>query len=113
MHQFLMDHGFEGHRGGGGGFFFLLTLLLLGAATILFVRAIGRRRGWERYRPDSRRILDERFARGEIDRAEFEHRRAVLDGDEVIPPAPATTAPTPPPPTTPPASSDGGDTEES
>jgi hypothetical protein len=31
--------------------------------------------------PDPRRILAERFARGEISAEEFEERRRVLDGD--------------------------------
>jgi putative membrane protein len=31
-------------------------------------------------RPTSREILDERFARGEIDREEYEDRRAALQG---------------------------------
>ena len=87
----LMERGFDG-RDGGGFFFFLLTLALFGTAAYFLIRAIRRRRGWDGDRPDSRRILDERFARGEIDRSEYEHRKAVLDGDDVIPPAPATAA---------------------
>lgn len=108
MNTLLMDRGFDG-RDGGGFFFFLLTLVLFGTAIFFLVRAIRRWRGWDGSQPDSRRILDERFARGEIDRSEYEHRKAVLDGADVIPPAPAgavATTPTPPPsPSAPPEAS--------
>jgi len=37
--------------------------------------------------------LENRFALGQIDRAEFDHRKAVLDGADTVPPAPANPAP--------------------
>lgn len=83
--------------GDGKGFAFLLVLLLLGTGAFFVVRAIRQRRnGPALHGADARRLLDERFARGDIDRAEYEPRKAVLDGADVIPPAPAP--PTPPAP---------------
>lgn len=78
------------HRGGDGEFFFpLLLLLLLGVGLFVLWR---RRRGVPMGRAGARQVLDERFARGDIDRAEYEHRKAVLDGDDNVPPAPPRTA---------------------
>ncbi len=84
--------------GDGKGFFFLLFLALIGTGIFFAVRAIRRRRGGDQDRPSARRLLDERFARGDIDRAEYEHRKAVLDGADVVPPAPAAAPPTMPAP---------------
>ena len=82
----------------GKGFFFLLTLVLLGVGIFFLVRAIRRRRDGDTLPGrNARMTLDERFARGDIDRAEYEHRRAVLDGNDVIPPAPSRPAPPAPP----------------
>ena len=92
------------HRGGdhrGGGFFFLLLLLALVGGGLSLWR---RRRGDATVDPTpppappippvdgARALLDERFAKGEIDQAEYEHRRAVLAGES----APVVTAPQPP-----------------
>lgn len=77
-------------RGGGDGLEFLFTLLFLTLVGGLGWWLIRRRRGG----PEARRVasplqtLQERFARGEIDRDEFEHRKAVLVGADVVPPAP-------------------------
>ena len=88
----------------GEGFFFLLMLVLLGLGIFFVVRAIRRRREGDTLPGrNARMTLDERFARGDIDRAEYEHRKAVLEGSDVVPPAPAR--PAPPVPPAPPASS--------
>ncbi len=97
--SFLADRDRDGWGDGDGkGFAFLLFLLLLGTGIFFIVRAIRQRRnGPAMQRADARRVLDERFARGDIDRAEYEHRKAVLDGADVIPPAPAPPVPPAPP----------------
>ena len=87
----------EGGRGGPRAIFPLLILLLVGLAFV----AIRKRRGRHHHHHRSGSALDplrERFARGEIDRAEFEHRQAVLVGAEVIPPSPSTGGEAPPEP---------------
>lgn len=94
----------EGARGAGGGpkFFFLFLLLLL--AALLLGKAIRRRKYGETHGGYAMRhgggsamlTLQDRFARGEIDRVEYDHRKAVLDGADTVPPAPpaaATAAP--------------------
>jgi len=61
----------------GGPFILLLALVGIIAIVVWIVR-------WAN---DSRRsrtaldILNERFARGEIDKAEYEERRKLMDGD--------------------------------
>lgn len=82
-------------RGGVAGPRFLLPLLLLlllgGLATWLIRR---RRNGTDGSGSGSALdALRERFARGEIDHAEFDHRQAVLVGADVIPPSPTAGAP--------------------
>ena len=96
------------HRGGdhrGGGFFFLLLLLaLLGGGIYLWRRRRGDSTGDPTPPPappaptenSARALLDERFAKGEIDQAEYEHRRAVLAGDPMTPPVSAPPAPAAP-----------------
>lgn len=58
-----------------------LTMLLFWAAVIfVIVWAVRSTDGPRRRDGDSAsRILDERFARGEIDREEYEERRRILD----------------------------------
>ncbi len=88
----------------GGPFFFLLFLTLLGVGIYFLVRWIRRRRGLDAPQgPSAMNVLEDRFARGDIDRHEFEHRKAVLSGSDVVPPAPAggtatATRPAPPQP---------------
>lgn len=99
----------QASRGGDHGPRFLFPLLLILLLSLLFAKIIRRRRGdgMHSHRHGSpMQTLQDRFARGEIDRAEFEHRKAVLDGSDIVPPAPARTAPTqsaPPSPPAPPA----------
>lgn len=84
-------HGAE--RGGGGGFF-LFPLLLLLLAGFLFFR-IMRRGRYAAYAMNHGAMgtLSDRFARGEISRDEFEYRRAVLNKDKDVPPAPPFARP--------------------
>jgi len=76
-----------GHGWGGWVFGTLMMLLLWGGLVALVVFAIrgwGGSQGGDSGRPrvqDARAILEERFARGEISREEFEERRGVLDRD--------------------------------
>jgi putative membrane protein len=72
----------------GMGFGFLGMLLLwgiplalvLGGAVWLLRQATGARQLSGERQPTARQVLDERFARGEIDRAEHEAIRARLEG---------------------------------
>ena len=79
-------YGYEGHMWGGGGWFFLgplmMILFLAGivALVVLAVRWAGGE-GMGRSQASGRAPLDilrERFARGAIDRDEFEERRRAL-----------------------------------
>lgn len=77
-----MNSGWMGSYGGPGlfgmGLGMLLVWGLLIVALVLLLRwlAGGRRPG--RGRPDALEILAERYARGEIDRAEYEQKRRDL-----------------------------------
>ena len=97
-------------RGGSHGPRFLFPLLLLLLVFGLGTWLIGKRRG--KHGPSGSPgspmdTLQNRFARGDIDRSEFEHRKAVLLGEDDIPPAPARpqppVAPEPPMASEPPA----------
>lgn len=62
-------------------FVWLLFLALIVAGAVLVVRAFSDRSGPGHDRRGDRealRILEERYARGEMDREEFEERRRVL-----------------------------------
>ncbi len=85
-------------RGDHDGPHFLIPLLLLVLLGFVVATIVRRRRGHGHHRhgyghgsPIS--TLEHRFAVGEIDRDEFEHRKAVLDGSDNVPPAPARSAP--------------------
>lgn len=83
-------------RGGADGPGFLFPLLLLIGLFFAIRWLIRRRRGEHhvgRGHGSPMRTLQERFARGEIDRAEFEHRKAVLVGADEVPPAPHRPSP--------------------
>jgi putative membrane protein len=79
------DYGYYRHMHmWGGGFFFhpLLSLLVIVAIFAILARIFGwRHRGYGRYRGGGGAldILEERFARGEIDKTEFEEKRKLLN----------------------------------
>ncbi len=85
-------------RGGERGPHFIFPFLMLLLLAFLLTKVVRRRKygaaGGDWQHPGSpMQTLHDRFARGEIDRAEFEHRKAVLNGDDMIPPAPSQAAP--------------------
>ena len=81
---------YDGHMWGGGGhsWFFgplmmVFWLVVMVGAVVLIVRWLGASGHIEPRRKapgtDALNILRERFAKGEIDKAEFEERRALLE----------------------------------
>jgi putative membrane protein len=68
---------------GWGWFWVLLATAVLVAALIWVAAKLSSRRttSLDRTPGDALRILEERFARGEIDQAEFDQRRAALRDD--------------------------------
>ena len=75
---FLADH--AGHHAWPGALFGLLWLAVIGSILFLVVvRGCGRGGGRGRW-SSGRAILDERFARGEIDAEEYRRRRDELRG---------------------------------
>lgn len=81
------DRYYGHHMMWGGGwlgmvFGFLMMLLFVGAiavVVVLAVRWIGGQQGTGSRSKAALDILSERFARGEIDRAEFEERKRALE----------------------------------
>lgn len=79
-----MMYGWYGDGGIGGWVAMALMMLLFwgGVATVVILLIRGGQPGaWRSYGPppdDPERILNERFARGEIDATEFNERRAAL-----------------------------------
>lgn len=68
---------FEWH-GYGGGIMWIFWILII-VALVWFVVSAARRTGTPPYREKSaREILEERYARGEIDRDEFELKKKDL-----------------------------------
>jgi putative membrane protein len=68
---------FEGHGFGGGGmwiFWILLVIALIWFATF----ATRRESGPSKRQKSAREILEERYARGEIERDEFEQKKKDL-----------------------------------
>jgi putative membrane protein len=61
----------------GGGWMMLLFWIAVIAVAVMLFRRYGRASGLNR--PDALDVLRERYARGEIDEAEFEARRRVLE----------------------------------
>lgn len=85
----IASHG--GRSGGRPGPF--LFLLILGLFGLFLIRRKAHREGGRHGGASPMEHLQRRFVSGEIDQAEFEHRRGVLRADKNIPPAPATMAP--------------------
>ena len=75
---------YGGHHPGAGGWVVMTLLMLvfwggLVAITFAFVRLAMERRGAQQPPPDdARRLLDDRFARGEIDADDYTQRRELL-----------------------------------
>ena len=63
--------------GFGGGFMWLFWILLVVAIVWIIKAAVGSDRSVSRRTP--REILDERYARGEIDETEYRRRRQELE----------------------------------
>lgn len=59
------------------GLWWVLVVVILGAGVVILIRAVDRR-GARSHRSDAVTILEERYARGEIGRDEFEERRRRL-----------------------------------
>jgi putative membrane protein len=84
-----MMHGWYDDGGGNWGVWLIMSMVMVAvwAILILALVMIFRGVGWERRsvdhspRPLARDILDERFARGEIDAEEYHARQAVLRAD--------------------------------
>lgn len=87
MLEFAVEHGGRGGERGPGFILPLLLLLLIGFVVAKLIRRRRGHAGWS-HLGSPMQTLQDRFARGEIDREEFQHRKAVLVGAEVIPPAP-------------------------
>ncbi len=77
-------HMWGGEWGWGGMFlgpvFGILFIAAIAVAVVLVVRALGGGRAARAGGASALGILDERFARGEIDREEYEERKRVLTG---------------------------------
>lgn len=67
-----------GLMGGLHGIFWLVLLVLVGIALVALIRYLWRGPGGEPSASSARRLLDERYARGEIERAEYLQRRQDL-----------------------------------
>jgi len=66
---------------GGFGLGMILVWILIIGAVVLLVRALSGGSpggGWNGGGKSARQVLDERFARGEIDRDEYEEKRRLL-----------------------------------
>ena len=72
----------SGWMGFGGGIWMILTWLLLILGVVIVVRWFWGRPtvGSDYHNPTSLDILRERYARGEIDRGEYEQKRRDLSG---------------------------------
>lgn len=78
-HWRMMEDGWHSGFGYGHWAFSLLFWVLIVGAIVLALRSGGNRGGGGPPR-SPREILDERYARGEIDQAEYRRRREDLEG---------------------------------
>lgn len=76
MHDWMMD----GWGMGLGFIFWVAVLVLTVAALVWFVRSQTTKRGSAERRSSGRAALDERYARGEIDREEYLQKKRDIDG---------------------------------
>ncbi len=67
-----------GWHGYGGGFMWIFWILLIAAGIWFVFFAIRDRNGVKRQKKSALEILQERYARGEIDRDEFEQKKKDL-----------------------------------
>ena len=67
------------HDGGWGVWWMILSWVIVVAIVALIVRSVMPTGGGGERSPDPRRILEERFARGEISEQEYRERKRVLD----------------------------------
>jgi putative membrane protein len=67
------------HDGGWGIWWMIVSWVVVVAIVVLIVRALTPSGGSDGRAPDARRILEERFARGEISEQEYRERKRVLD----------------------------------
>jgi putative membrane protein len=86
----MMDDGWHGNGWGGGHWIAaILMMVLFWGVIAAIVLSVIRSTGWSRHghhaplnspapTPDAERILHERFARGEIDDAEYTRRHDLL-----------------------------------
>ncbi len=75
-----MMYAYRDHMGGAGWLLMSLLLLIFLAALAVGVIALVRStQGRSQPGVDARRLLDERFARGEIDADDYAQRRDLLD----------------------------------
>jgi putative membrane protein len=81
-HWRMMEDGWHSGFGYGHWIFSLIFWVLVIGALLLAVWAVGKRPQSASRRTTPRDILDERYARGEIDREEYRLRRADLDASE-------------------------------
>jgi putative membrane protein len=74
----VIAHGFWG--GSGWGIFGALFFVAFWTFVIILLVGLVRGRGRGPTRSSALRVLDERYARGEIDREDFLERRRILSG---------------------------------
>ncbi len=84
-----MHYGYSGSGHGGLWVLMLVAMVVFWGAVAWIIVTLVRHRGGPVAAPgpaidptgaSGRRILDERFARGEIDEEEYRRRRAVIEG---------------------------------
>ena len=78
----LVDVGWGHHSWGWGWLTMIAWWGVIAVGVVLLVRHFSRGDGVQPGRPSARAILEERFARGEIDGDEFRDRLAVLERGE-------------------------------